>query len=87
MPARRYEHAGREVEAMRFVGNGPDVAAWCGGSDAKAAGVGLSGSLEVWTDDGFRSVEIGDFVLRHRWGCAVVAQEVFALRYRRIVDG
>jgi hypothetical protein len=79
MPPRTYEHAGRPVEAMRFVGNGPEIARWVGTPEA-ASGSGLSGSLVM----GGHGVDLGDWVIRHGGAFAIVSQEVFAHRFREV---
>ena len=82
MPPRRYVHAGRTVEAMRFVGNGPDVAAWAGPL-AISHGVGLSGSLTVFAPR-LQIVEVGDWVVRRGADLVVVPQEVFVCGYEEV---
>lgn len=79
MQPRTYEHAGRRVQAMRFVGNGPDVARFAG-SFGRAEGDGLTGSLRV----GGRAVECGDWVVRDGAFVSIVPQEHFAHRYREV---
>lgn len=77
MGPRRYRHGGRVVEAMRFVGNGPEIAGWCG---ARTEGAGLSGSLRV----GGRLVACGDWVVRAGSVIDVVDQAIFAMRYEEV---
>lgn len=77
MGPRRYRHAGRVVSAMRFVGNGAEIAAWCGG---RAEGAGLSGSLRVCG----RLVDCGDWVVRDGSVIDVVDQTIFAVRYEEV---
>ena len=79
MSIARYQHEGREVEAMRFVGNGPEIAAWLG-LFARADGCGTSGSLRVVGV----VVEAGDWVVRDGAVPRIVAQAAFGARYRRV---
>ncbi|TCR64683.1 hypothetical protein [Bosea sp. BK604] len=80
MTARRYIHAGREVEAMRFVGNGPDIARWYG-LGSLAMGSGLAGRLMLGVD----VVEAGDWVVRDVNGrFSVWDQVTFAHRFREV---
>lgn len=81
--ARRYVHDGRIVEAARFVGNGPEIAAWCGG-EIKAAGWGLSGTLALWVDDTAAEIETGDWVVKDGNLLVVVPQEMFANSYVQV---
>jgi hypothetical protein len=82
MTARLYQHAGRTVYAMRFVGNGVEVA-WFAGLSGRALGDGPDGQLSI-TD---RAVACGDWVVRDARGMvSVVPQEYFAARYHE-VDG
>lgn len=73
MEARTYEHAGRRVTAMRFVGNGSDVARFAG-PFGRAEGDGLSGTLRI----GGRVVACGDWVTMDGAIPSVVSQVEFA---------
>jgi hypothetical protein len=81
--ARRYLHDGHIVEAARFMGNGPEIAAWAGGS-VDAAGFGLSGTLVLWTDGAPAEVPMGDWVVRDGEALSIVPQELFASAYRQV---
>lgn len=84
MTARPYLHEGRRVQAMRFVGNGPDVAAWAG-SEAVSHGQGLSGSLTVFVNGLLTLVDPGDWVVRSADGwLSLERQEIFATQYREV---
>lgn len=76
----RYAHDDRVVEAMRFVGNGPDVAAWLG-AFGRAEGCGLAGTLRV----AGREVESGDWVVLDGLP-RVVSQCRFPVEYQRVGD-
>lgn len=80
MGPRRYRHGGRVVEAMRFVGNGPEIAGWCGALDAHAVGRGLSGSLQINGTE----VAVGDWVIREGVVVTIVAQDVFSKRFQEV---
>lgn len=73
MQPRTYEHAGRRVRAIRFVGNGPDVARFAG-EFGRAEGDGLSGTLRV----GGQVVERGNWVIRDGNIVAIVPQVAFS---------
>ncbi len=73
MQPRTYEHAGRRVRAMRFVGNGPDVARFAG-AFGRAEGEGLGGTLRI----GGRVVACGDWVTMDGAIPSVVSQVAFA---------
>ena len=79
MNARTYEHSGRQVEAMRFVGNGPDIAAWAG-PVAQAFGTGLIGGLIVAGN----RVACGDWVTKSAEVAEIVPQEQFVHGYREV---
>lgn len=79
MPPRTYAHGSRHVQAIRFVGNGPEVVLFAG-SFGRADGDGLSGTLRI----GGREVECGDWVVRDGLIVSVVAQEKFVCRYREV---
>lgn len=81
--ARRYVHDGRIVEAARFMGNGPEIEAWAGGS-VEAVGRGLSGSLVLQTGDAAAEVPMGDWLVRDGDALAIVPQELFASQYRQV---
>lgn len=73
MQPRTYAHAGRRVTAMRFVGNGPDVARFAG-AFGRSEGEGLAGRLRA----GGRVVACGDWVVMDGSIPAVVSQVAFA---------
>lgn len=79
MQPRTYAHGGRRVQAMRFVGNGRDVAKFAA-PFGRADGEGLSGSLRI----GGQEVECGDWVTRDGAIVGVVRQEHFVCRYREV---
>ena len=79
MKPRRYLHAGRTVEAMRFLGNGLEVARFAE-PYGLAVGDGLIGFLRV----GGQAVECGDWVVRDGACVSVVPQEVFAHRFKEV---
>lgn len=73
MEPRIYAHAGRRVRAMRFVGNGADVARFAG-AFGRSEGDGLAGTLRI----GGQVVACGDWVVREGACVAVVSQVRFA---------
>ena len=82
MLARTYQHAGRRVQAMRFVGNGPEVARFAG-ANGRAEGNGLAGTLRV----GGQVVACGDWVVREGACVAVAPQVQFAAgKYVEVPD-
>lgn len=81
--SQRFVHDGRVVEAARFVGNGPEIARWSGGS-VEAAGWGLSGTLALKIDGTAAEIEMGDWVVKDGNLLVVVPQEMFAARYRMV---
>jgi hypothetical protein len=81
--SRRFVHDGRLVEAARFMGNGPEIAAWAGGQ-ITAAGWGLSGTLMLLVDDTAAEIEMGDWVVKDETLLVVVPQELFANGYRQV---
>lgn len=78
--SQRFVHAGRIVEAARFVGNGPEIAQWAGG---QADGAGTSGTLRVRVTETnrLRGVDMGDWVVRDGVSVSIVPQETFANGY------
>lgn len=84
MSPRRYQHDGRSVEAIRFVGNGADVAAWVG-SDALSHGAGLTGSLTLFVEKRLKLVACGDWIVKAGPGrFSIVPQEQFAAEFKEI---
>lgn len=84
MAPRRYLHAGRQVEALRFVGNGPEIAAWVG-PQALSHGVGLTGSLTLFVEKRLKLVACGDWVVKVApYRFVTVPQEIFAAEYREV---
>lgn len=82
MQPRTYEHAGRRVQAMRFVGNGPEVARFAG-PFGRAFGFGLDGELRI----AGQVVACGDWVVREGACVAVVSQVRFAAgKYVEVPD-
>lgn len=73
MQPRTYEHGGRRVRAMRFIGNGPDVARFAG-AFGRAEGDGLGGVLRI----GGKVVACGDWVTMDGAIPSVVSQVAFA---------
>lgn len=83
MNPRTYEHAGRRVRAMRFVGNGPEIGRWAG-AQIETAGWGLAGTLALRVDGAAAEIERGDWVVKDGRWLTVVPQEMFAHQYREV---